>query len=288
MRRTAAALSATLLATVLLAGPLAATGQAGPSTTVSCAGASTAPECVLLDRLAAQLAPLQPVLALAGPVLAQIAPAAQGLAVQADQPGGVPASAVSAQAEALLAQLSLIPQPVRNLLSAAQLGGLTDTLEALVAELAPAAAGQQSGATAGKPTPATTGGSRGAPSGSTTGDLPSLGGSLSGADSGATLGGASSPAIPDIPVGDSLTLAPLALPDFGFGQDFDVDASVLASPEAIEEAAAVAEQAIGASVVDVSGDGTTTGLGIVAGLTVLLLGAALAAHVREQRHVIPD
>ena len=59
----------------------------------------------------------------------------------------------------------------------------------------------------------------------------------------------------------------------------------MAAPAADE---AATERVATASMVDVPDGGTETGLGIVAGLSILLLGAALAAHVREARHIIPD
>ncbi len=281
MRRTAAALAATALTVVVLTGPLAMPGQAGPPSSLSCAGAATTPECVLLDQLAAQLAPLQPVLALAGPVLAQVAPAAQNLAVLADQPGGVPTAAVRAQAQALLDQLNALPAPVRALLAAAQLDGLSTTLSALVTALAPVT-GEQTAAESSRPTPAKTGGSTGAaPATSTSSGLPTLGGSLAGPDDRGA--GTSRPAIPDVPVGDSLTLAPLALPDFGFSPTFESSAEV--SPAATE-AAADPVQAIAAE--GLSGEGAGTEIGIVIVLSLMLLGAAFAAQTRQNRHTIPD
>ncbi|MEQ1787356.1 MAG: hypothetical protein ABL966_09905 [Acidimicrobiales bacterium] len=64
MRRTAAALATLALAAGLLTGPLVSTGSAD-SAVIQCAGTPAVPACALLDDLATQLAPLQPVLGLA-------------------------------------------------------------------------------------------------------------------------------------------------------------------------------------------------------------------------------
>ena len=114
------------------------------------------------------------------------------------------------------------------------------------------------------------------------------GGSLAGPDSGSSLGTTSSPPIPDVPLGDSLTFAPLALPNFGFSPTVGVDAATGASPATQEAAVDATNRAIDAAMVKIPSNGTGTGIGIVAALSVLLLGAALAAQVREARHTIPD
>lgn len=289
MRRTAAALATAILAAVVLTGPMATIGQAGPSSSVRCPGATTS-ACELLDQLAAQLAPLQPVLALAGPVVAQLAPAVQGLAARADQPGGVPTAVVADQAQALLGQLDALPAPVRDLLPAAQLDGLTTTLEALVAELTEPVVGGQKAEESSQPTPAATGGSSAspAPASSTAASPSSFGGSLSGDDSSGARRGSSSPAIPDVPVGDTLTFAPLALPDFGFSPTVGLGPSAeIASSTAADAAVDDAQLALDAAMAGLPGSRGTE-IGVVVVLSLLLLGAAFAAQAHKNAHTIPD
>jgi hypothetical protein len=286
MRRAAAALATAVLVAVVLTGPMASLGHAEPSPSITCPGAAASPECQLLDQLAAQLAPLQPVLALAGPVTAQLAPALQGLAGRADQPGGVPASLASNQAQALLDQLSVLPAPVRDLLSAPQLGGVLTTLEDLVAELAEPVVGGPSAADASTPTPAATGGSTSGPSGPSSSDMPPLGGSVSASAGAGATPATSSSAMPDVPVGDSLTFAPLALPDFGFSPTVGLESSA-PSPELVDEV----QHAVNAAAIDLANPSHGVNVGVVLAASLLLLGAAFAtqAHqARQARHTIPD
>lgn len=285
MRRPAAAVVATILASLALAGPMALLGHAASSSSLQCAGGATSPACPLLDQLAAQLAPVQPVLALAGPVTAQLAPAVGGLAARADQPGGVPSVEAAGQAQALLDQLAVLPTPVRDLLAVAQLDGLVATLEALVSELAAPVTGEPSAAEAGSPTPAATGGSTTGAAGPASPTSPTSRGSLSGADRGSAAAGTSSPAIPDVPVGDSLTFAPLALPDFGFSPTVGLD------PVAPEAVIADVHHAVEAAALDPFRAGEGTNVGLVLAVSLLLLGAAWAAQAhqaRQARHTIPD
>jgi hypothetical protein len=282
MRRSAAALAAAVLSTLVLTGPMAASVQSAPAPAITCGAGATSTECQLLDQLAAQLAPLQPVLVLAGPVMAQVVPGAAGLAALSDQAGGVPVAQVTTQVQALLDQLDVLPAPVRDLLSAAKLDGLITTLEALLAEVTAPVTGVE-GEQGAKPTPAKTGGAAPAPaprSSATSSGAPTLGGSLSASGSG--LGTtADSPAIPDVPVGDSLTFAPLALPSFGFDPEF-------VAPEeaaAVEDAPLQLEQAAAASLPD---GGAGTQVGVVVVLSLLLIGGAFAAQAHQNRHVIPE
>lgn len=285
MRRPAAALVATVLASVALAGPLASLAPAAPSSSLRCAGAATSPACPLLDQLATDLAPLQPVLALAGPATAQLAPSVEALATRADQPGGVPSAEALGQAQALLDQLSVLPTPVRDLLAVGQLDGLVAALEGLVSELAAPVTGEQSAAEAGSPSPAATGGSTSGAAGPASPASPSSQGLPSGADHGGAAVGTSSPAIPDVPVGDSLTFAPLALPDFGFSPSVGLDPVV---PDTVIEDV---QQAIDAAALDPFAPGGGTNVGLVIVVSLLLLGAAWAAQAHQAgqaRHTIPD
>jgi hypothetical protein len=286
MRRSAAALAAAVLTTLVLSGPLAASVQSAPAPTITCGAGATSTECKLLDQLAAQLAPLQPVLVLAGPAMAQVIPGAAGLAALSDQAGGVPVAQVTTQVQALLDQLDVLPAPVRNLLSAAKLDGLITTLESLLAEVTAPIAGAEAEQGA-KPTPAKTGGSTApapAPrSTATSSGAPTLGGSLSAPESSLGASTAESPAIPDVPVGDSLTFAPLALPSFGFDTEF-VAPEETAAPVA-EDAPLQLEQAAADALPD---GGAGTQVGVVVVLSLLLIGGAFAAQAHQNRHVIPE
>jgi hypothetical protein len=285
MRRSAAALAAAALTTLVLTGPMAATVQSAPAPAITCGAGATSTECQLLDQLAAQLAPLQPVLVLAGPVMAQVVPGAAGLAALSDQAGGVPVAQVTTQVQALLSQLDALPAPVRDLLSAAKLDGLVTTLEALLAEVTAPVTGVE-GEQGAKPTPAETGGAPApAPrSTATSSGAPTLGGSLSGSGSGLGASTTDSPAIPDVPVGDSLTFAPLALPSFGFDPQF-VAPEEAAAPTAADDAALSMEQAAADALPD-GGPGTQVGVVVV--LSLLLIGGAFAAQAHQNRHVIPE
>ncbi len=292
MRRPATALAAVAFAAVTFTGPLATTASAGPAP-IRCEGSAPSPECALLDDLAAQLGPLAPVLSFGGPVVGQLAAAVQGFAVQADGADGVPTAVVADQAQALLDQLAVLPQPVRGLLAAAQLDGLAVALEALVAEATSVAETVTSPPRSAAPAPPSPAGQSGPPPaapvfGATAlGSLPSLGGSLSEAGVGDAARTTVSPAIPDVPIGDPLTLAPLALPEFR-------PSSALA-PEPVAELGSSAAAAGGAvdAVQLAAEEGLPRGnsspeVVVVVLMTVLLLGAAYAAQARQNRHTIPD
>ena len=285
MRRTAAAMATLTIAAVALTGPLAPLGQAAPGPTIQCAGSAT-PECVLLDQLAGQLAPLAPVFALGGPVVVQLTTATQGLAGRADQPGGVPTAVVAAQAQALLDGLAVLPAPVRSLLAAAQLDGLTATLRALIAEAtaAPAATVAPQAAASTQPTPAAVAPGP-APASRSSAGMPSLGGSLSATGSGDATRSTSSPTSPGVPAGDPFTFAPLALPDFGFSPTIGLaPAADFASPAAASGAADGVQLA--AAGLPNAGDGPE--VVVVAVMSILLLGAAFATQAHQNRHTIPD
>lgn len=276
MRRTAAALATLALAAGLLTGPLASSGSAR-SSVIQCAGAPAAPACALLDDLVAQLGPLQPVLDMAGPLMAELTPSLQGLAARADQPSGVPAAEVATQAQALLDQLDALPAPMRDLLAVAALDGLVTTLEDLVAELTAPLAGDQGGAETSPPTPAPR--STTAPTSATSSGAPTLGGSFAPSAPAAS----SSPALPAVPLGDPLSLAPLALPTFEsertFGRAPFEPAAPAAPPEVRLDAAAAARLPDGSSGADIV---------VVIVLSVLLLGAAAIVQAHQNRRTIPD
>jgi len=293
MRRTAAALATLTLVAVALAGPMVTFGSAAPAP-IRCSGTSPSSECALLDQLAAQLGPMAPVLALGGPAVTEAATAVQTLASRADQPGGVPTAVVADEAQALLDQLAILPNPVRSLLTASKLDGLIATLETLIADVtavSETAAAPLTGATpapaAAAPAPAP------APSAAAAGPaptaLPSFGESLSAAGTGEVTRTTSSPAIPDVPVGDPLTLAPLALPEFGFNPTIGLGpaadaASSLAASGAVDEAQLAVDEALG----NLPSNGNGPEIAVVVVMSILLLGAAIASQAHQNRHTIPD
>jgi hypothetical protein len=273
MRRTIAGTAAVLLTSLVIWGPLASPGGAAPST-LQCAG-SSAPACALLDQFSAQLGPIAPLLGSAAPLTSQ----AQDLAARSDTAAGVPTAQVVDVSDALLAQLGALPAPVQTLVGATRLGDVTHTLQALVAALtAPVAPTQQSSSGSGGATPART---------STPAAVAPFGGAraaeASAAPAPAATGGAtSSDKVPAVPVGDPLTLAPLALPEFGFDPSFAPAVTV------DTDTAQTAHEARLAAVEDSLGGDSRAELVVVAGLSVVLLAAAGVAQLEAKRHQIPD
>lgn len=281
MRRTAAGLATALLAALALCGPLAGTGQAGPAA-LRCATPAPPEACALLDDLAAQLAPVSSLL---GPALAPLTGPAAGFAARSDQPAGVPTGEVTLVSKGLLQQLALVPDPVEALVGPTQLGALTNTLEALVAELAApvAGGGQQSAAGSSTPTPARAS-APAASSGSRSGST-SIGGSSVAPVAPSTGSSTSGAKVPEVPVGSPLALGPLAMPEFTFDPS--------AEPIGIDEVAAAAapttaEDAQRALAESLPGKGPGAELAVVVGFSLLLLAGAGIAQVQANRHVIPD
>jgi hypothetical protein len=274
MRRTTAA-TATFFAALAIGGPFTGTAAAGPAT-LHCAVASPPAACEHLDDLAGQLAPISGVL---GPDLAELVTPAQGFAARSDQAAGVPIAEVVRVSTALNDRLGDLPRSVESLLGAALLGDLTGTLDALVADLTAPVSGSPSGAGTSEPTPAKTAPSTSSSSSARSSDTSSFG--ASGATGGGTGQAASGDAIPDVPVGDPLLLAPLAMPDFGFDQSFApaVEASI--------DAAAV-ESEMADAVEAMSGGARGAELAVVVVLSLLLIAGAGVAHLQAQRHTIPS
>lgn len=282
MRRTAAGTAATFFAALAIGGPLAGAGAAA-TPTLHCAVSSPPAACELLDDLAAQLAPVAPIL---GADLADLVGPAQGFAARSDSSSGVPTSEVTSVSAALLDELQALPAPIEGLLGAAVLGELTGTLEDLVGELSAPATEKEAAGTS-KPTPAKTAPSS-APStatrsGGTTsfGASASTGGSAGTSSTGGSSSAPSSAAVPDVPVGDPLLLAPLALPDFGFSQT--------AEPvEVADLSPAPAEVALADAVDAMTGGGPGAELAVVVVLSLLLVAGAGVAQLQAPRHTIPE
>jgi hypothetical protein len=277
MRRTAARTAATFLAALVIGGPLAGTAAAGTAT-IRCAVASPPPACALLDDLAATLAPVAPIL---GTDLASLVGTAQGFPSRSDSASGVPVAEVASVSNALLDELRSLPASVSGLLGAAALGDLTGTLDALVGALAAPSGGQTAAGTS-NPTPANTAPSSSAPAAPRSSGTSSFGGSAS---TGGTSSSPSSAAVPDVPVGDPLLLAPLALPDFGFSQTLEpVDVGDLSPAPAAD----AAEVALADAVDAMAGGGRGAELAVVVVLSLLLIAGAGVAQLQAQRHTIPD
>ena len=274
MHRTFAGTAAVLLSALAIAAPLASTAHAGP-TTLHCAG-STTTACQQLDDLASQLGSVAPLL---GTALAPLTTEAQGLAARSDSAAGVPTAQVLDVSKALLGQLGSLPAPVQTLVGATRLGALTGTLDALVGSLtAPVANDQQSAGSSGGATPAKT--TTYTPAAAPVGGLRSTDSSSAAAP--AAGGSTSSDAVPAVPVGDPLTLAPLALPDFGFDTAFT---PVVTNADAAVPSAEQAKLA----VADAMGGGSRTPeLAVVTVLSLLLLAGAGVAQLQANRHQIPD
>lgn len=279
MRRLAAGITATFVAVVVVAGPLASTGQAAP-TALRCATATPAPACALLDQLTAQLAPVAGLLP--APLAGLVTPA-QGFAARADQPAGVPTAEVVQVSQGLLAQLAGLPDPVKGLLGPTALGAITGTLSALVDELTAPVTGGQAAAGASKPTPAKTAPpAKPAPAPRAT-EAPTLGGSVAGPSAG---GAPSSASVPDVPVGQPLALAPLGMPDFRLSETM--------APVAVNEVAPAAapitdaDVALADAVSSLPDRGRGVELAVLVILSLLLIAGAGIAQVQQNRHTIPS
>ncbi|MGK2948941.1 MAG: hypothetical protein ACSLFP_10225, partial [Acidimicrobiales bacterium] len=138
MRRPAAALAATsVLAATSLLGPALSAAPAPADATVSCseAPASTSAACDLLAQLSDQLGVLEPVLALAGPALADLGAGSQALSALLGSDAAVSAAELRTSALAVSDLLDTIPEPLRGIVGGGPLGELAATLDVLVTEL---------------------------------------------------------------------------------------------------------------------------------------------------------
>lgn len=274
MRRPLTAIATAAVTAALLVGPLASTGRAADAT-VRCSGSTPSAACPALQQAAASLAPLQPVLALAGPKLSSLMNGFQAMAAQASQPGGVSSTALKGQTQGLLGGLASLPKSVRDLLSPAKLDGLTGSLQALLAQLA-APTTDQSAADAGTPTPTP---AAIAASGSSPWQPVSSPSRPATADQSGAAGAAGGPAIPPVPVGDRLVLGPLALPDFGFSQTVGSES---AGPVAVDS-----ERRVSVDRALSSGD-SGSALALAALASLVLLATFGVARTRERAHVLTD
>ena len=267
--RTRTALAGTLMSLALV-GPLASRAEAAPVEVVRCPSASSAVVCELLDQAVASLAPLQTVVAPAGADLGLVS--LPGLAAR---PEGVPAEVVLAQTTSLREQLAALPAPVRG---TPALEELARTLDALAAALVEPVAGPVSPASPTHPTSA--------PAPSAPRSAPAAGSSFGGAASSSEASApVDRPAVPGVPTGDSLTLAPLALPDFGFDQGFT------AAPDALDAPAPSvrpAELALPTAADQLPEGSSATEVVATIAAVVLLVVAAVAVDLRKRTRTIPS
>jgi hypothetical protein len=282
MRRTAASLAVATLGLVAAVAPFTEAQAAPVPDQIRC-GTVGPPVCDVLQDLEAQLAPLQPVLALAGPVVADVSQTLHDLLALSSSEKGISSAKALDAAEQLDAVLDLLPKNVRNLLGATALGRLDATLDDLMTALAPVTEpvlGKPAATEGSAPTvmPKTT--PRSAAPAPTTASIELDGASL---DSGTTSTGS---AIPDVPNGGVLDLGPLALPDFGWSEEMSLPATP-AAPEAPADVDWVVEAAASKGAL---GGGTSTAA-IVVLFSAMLGAAALAAQWWQSRraaHTIPD
>ena len=270
--RTRIALAGALLSTVAVVGPLAAAGHGAGPGVVRCADPAEAAVCELLDRAAEQLEPLQAVLAPAGADLGLV-----GLPALAARPEGVPTPEVLVQATSLRSQISSLPEPVRG---APGVVDLAQSLDDLIAALAAPAGPIVAPASPSRPVPAP----RPAPDAPQAARPPSTFGGTATSSSTPSSAPVDRPAIPDVPVGDSLTFAPLALPDFGFDQGFEAAPSELTSGVVD----ATTELAVPAAADHLPKGSRGPEVLVTVAAVVLLLAAAVALDARKRPPVLPD
>ena len=294
MRKIAAALATAALAAIAVAGP---TGVAGAQTpddveTISC-GTVGPPVCEVLAEVTGVLAPLQPVLALTGPVLGDLGTTISSLGQLGLSGGAAPVDDLSGAAQALITQLDALSGPAGGALDATGQGdALRSALQRLVDGLAALPVGdvlEQTGVAPAPSAPAPAPGPAPAPSskpaskpskvGSTSSSAPTgFGGSVS--VSGASARSSSS-RVPSVPVGSSLHLGSLAMPEFHITSP----AVTKAAQRSVSEIVLPAAQA--AAVADELGDDGHAMAVLGALSAILLAGGLLLDHVRKTRHVIP-
>lgn len=277
MRKTAAAIAtAVLVTTTLTPSPAGAQTPEEAISQISC-GTVGPPLCDAVDQVLALLAPLQPLLELAGPALGDLGAAANQLTALLEAGPDLPPKEVAAAAASLLHEIDGLTGGLLDLLRGAgvDVSPLRDALgqvrELVLAPLAPAAGpaaapSPAAGAAAG---PTQTSASTSAPTG--------FGSPLS---SGAPV---NSPAVPDVPAGSTLQLGPLTLPPFSFSTTPAVTAEELVAEQAVTELIAPAVAAAAAAPAEDDGSGRATAIVLAMSLLMLAVGLLLdQAHKVRQ------
>jgi len=293
MRKTAAALAAATLSLSLLAAPTTAGAQPVDDVEKVSCGTVGPPLCAPLGQVVDALAPLAPVFDLAGPLFSEVGRTVESLSQLGLSAEGVPAADLEAAAAAALAQLDALPEPLAGLVEGSGQGealrsALTALLDALAATpvgeaLAPLAPAEEPEPAPGPSPSSGPGSSAPAPSrvGSTSASASTgFGGSLS---SGAPASPQTASRVPAVPVGSTLVLGSLAMPQFGLSPIEQVGSAAAAvTAERIAkdlvlpaaDAAAALDQ-----IPDDSGALTT-----IAVVSLLLVAAGVALDRRRKTH----
>lgn len=278
MRRTATAIATAVLTATTLVPSLAGaqtTEEALPQ--ISC-GTLGPPACPAVDQVLALLAPLQPILEVAGPALGDLGAAANHLTALLEAGPDLPPREVADAAGALIHQVNLLT------------GGLLDLLRGAGADVTPLAGAlaqlQQLALAPISPVPGPTPSSGApAPAGPAAGPTQTAA-SASGPTgfssplSSAASSPVSSPSVPGVPAGSTLQLGPLTLPPFSFSTTPAVTAAELVTEQAAIELIA---PAVSAAMAPAEDDGSSRTTGIVLAMCLLMLAAGL---LLDQAHKI--
>jgi hypothetical protein len=274
MRKTAAAIATAVLAATTLT-PSSAGAQTPEEalSQVSC-GTVGPPLCDPVDQVLTLLAPLQPLLEVAGPALGELGAAANQLTALLEAGPDLPPKEVADAAASLLDQLDLLTGGLLDLLRGAGLdvaplhGALSQLRELALTPLAPAR-----GAT---PAPAASAGPAAGPT-QTSASASAPTSFSSPVSSGAPL---NSPAVPDVPLGSTLQLGPLTLPPFSFSTTPAVTAEELVAEQAATELIA---PAVAAAVAPGDDDSSGRATAIVLAMSLLMLAVGL---LLDQAHKV--
>lgn len=273
MRRTAAAIATAVLTATTLTPALAGaqvTEEVLPQ--VSC-GTLGPPVCDVVDQVLVLLAPLRPVLEVAGPALGDLGAAANQLTAILEAGPDLPPEEVAEAVGALLDQLDLLLEVLRGVgVDVAPLQGALGQLQQLaLAPLGPTAGPSEPAA------PAPAGPAAGPTQTSASASSPT--GFSNPLSSGST-SSVSSPAVPEVPVGSTLQLGPLTLPQFSFGSTPAVTAEELVAEQAASELIA---PAVAAAVAPAEEEGSGRATAIVIAMSLLMLAVGL---LLDQAHKV--
>ena len=283
MRRPAAALATVLLATSVVAGPSIASAAPAedPVPQISC-GTVGEPVCSVIDEVTTLLVPLEPAIALFGPALGDLGASTSVLTALLESGPDFPPQALVDSTGAVLVDLHALTDPVLDLLRGAGVG--VDPLESALAQLqemagtflAPAPQDSTSEPTA-DDQPRSADGSSAATTSSSSSSPTGFDGAVS-SGSASTSRGATSPSVPDVPVGSSLTLGPLALPSFGLTTAPATSADARAADALARE---VVMPAVAAAATPDLPDGSRA-TAVVMALSALMLAVGLLLDQRRK------
>lgn len=286
MRRPAVTVSATLLTSAVLVGSLiaptsVARAQDDPVEQIAC-GTVGPPICDVVRQVSALLSPLGPVLDLAGPALGDLGRSVDVLTAILEGGPDLPAQDLAEAAGAVLVELDKLTGPVLDLLKGA--GVDPGLLESGLTQLQALALDAVEQAAPSEPVPAEPAPSH-APSRPSTTAASASGPASFGTDTGPISGSSVAPGpardLPEVPVGSTLSLAPLSLPDFRF--EAPAAATDLALPDPITDAADHLIQPA-AGVIDAAGEDGKA-LAVVMAVSTLLLAAGLLLDQQRRARV---